>query len=142
MKPLETFLGKSEVCDLTLMSRAFDKPVFDRKTILLEISEEYERHRYVHIGGSIKCSFLTNDKIYRYVSNMGNTLSPYSTAKGEENIYFSTPLCVFIKRETIDDNDLLKTNKSNIDTFKYYVSNCGKYSIKKTRKYKVHSIYD
>ena len=51
VKPLETFLGKGEACDLTLMSGAFDKPVFDGNTILLVISEEYGRHRYVYIGG-------------------------------------------------------------------------------------------
>ena len=37
VKPLETFLGKSEVCDMTLMSEAFDKSVFDGNTILLKI---------------------------------------------------------------------------------------------------------
>ena len=33
------------------------------------------------------CSFLTNDKIYKYISNMGNNLVPYSIAVGEENIF-------------------------------------------------------
>ena len=43
VKPLEIFYGKSNVCDTTLMSGAFDKSVFDGKTILLKISEEYGR---------------------------------------------------------------------------------------------------
>ena len=49
VKPLEIFLGKSEVCDVTLMSGAFDESVFVGKTILLKISEENGRHRYIYI---------------------------------------------------------------------------------------------
>ena len=40
VKPLETLLGKSEVCDMTLMSGNLDKSVFDGNTILLKIGEE------------------------------------------------------------------------------------------------------
>ena len=63
VKPLETFLGKSVVCDKMLMSGAFDKSVFGGNKILLEISEEYGRHRYVYIRGIMICSFLTRDDI-------------------------------------------------------------------------------
>ena len=38
VKPLETFLVKSEVYDMTVMSGALDKSVFDGNTLLLEIS--------------------------------------------------------------------------------------------------------
>ena len=68
IKPIETFLGKSQACDMTAMSGAFDKSVFDGNTILLKISEENDRHRYVYIGGNLVCSFLTNDNIYEYIS--------------------------------------------------------------------------
>ena len=61
VKPLRTFLGKSEVCDTTLMSGDFDKSVFDGNTFLLKRSEEYGRHRYVNFGGKMICSLLTND---------------------------------------------------------------------------------
>ena len=47
IKPLRTLLGKSEVCDMTIMSRALDKSVFDGNTFLLEIGEENDTHRYV-----------------------------------------------------------------------------------------------
>ena len=33
------------------------------------------------------CSFLTNDNIYKNISNMGNELTPYSIAVGHENVY-------------------------------------------------------
>ena len=33
VKPFEVFLGKSKICDMTLMSGAFDKSVFDGITI-------------------------------------------------------------------------------------------------------------
>ena len=70
------------------MSGPFDTSVFDGNTILLEIIEEYGRHRFVYIGGNLICSFLTNDNSYRFISNMGNILTPYSIAIGEENMFF------------------------------------------------------
>ena len=49
---------------MTLMSGALDKSVFDGNTVLLKISEENDKHRYLYIGGDMICSFLTNDNIY------------------------------------------------------------------------------
>ena len=45
------------------------------------------------------CSFLTNEKIYKDISNMGNNLTPYSIAIGMGNIYFSTLYFKFINKE-------------------------------------------
>ena len=132
---MEIFLGKSEVCDMTLKSGALNKSVFDGNTILLKISEENDRHRYVYIGGDMICSFLTNDNIYKYISNMGNNLTPYSIAIGDESIYSMSPHFKFIIKEKINDNELLKTNKTTVDPFDYHVSNCGKYAFKKVRIY-------
>ena len=53
------------------------------------------------------CSFLTNDKIYKYISNMGNNLSPYSIATGEENYYLLAPNFKIIKKDKIDYNTIL-----------------------------------
>ena len=80
--PMEIFLGKSQLCDMTLFSGSEDKEVFDGNTILLKISEENNKTRYVYIGGDMLCSFLTDDRIYKYISNMGNNLTPYSIAIG------------------------------------------------------------
>ena len=137
--PLEVFLSKSEICDMTLMSGAFDKSVIDGNTILLYMKGEYGRYRYVRFGRDMICFFLTNDNNYKNIANMGNNLTPYSIAVGDENVYFSTPHFKFIKREKIFDKELLETNKSSVDPFDYHVSNCGKYSSKKIRKYKNHS---
>ena len=63
VNPMETFLGKSQLCDMTMFSGAFDKKVFDGNTILLKISEENNKHKYVYIGVNMLCSFLTNDII-------------------------------------------------------------------------------
>ena len=60
---METFIGKSEACDLTIFAGAVTKPVFDGNTNLLKISEENNKHRYVYIGGDIVFTFQTNDKI-------------------------------------------------------------------------------
>ena len=64
---------------------------------------------------------------------MGNNITPYSIAIGEENIYFLTPYFRFIKRDKINDNQLLKANKTSVDPFHYHVSNCGIHSFKKLR---------
>ena len=76
--------------------------------------------------------------MYRFISNMGIIFTPYSIAKDEEDIYFLTPHFKFIRREKIDDNELLKPNKTGVDPFDYHVSNGGKYSFKTLRIQKTH----
>ena len=138
IKPIETFLGKIQVCDMTAMSGAFDKAVFDENTVLFEISEECDRHNYLCIGGDMVCYFLTSDDIHEYISNMGNSSIPYI---GDENKYFLTPHFIFIRRDRIDDNDLLSRNENSVDPFDCHLTNCGKESFKKLQLYKIHSIY-
>ena len=108
VNPMETFLGKSQLCDMTEFSGAGDKEVFNGNTILLKIGEENNRHRYVYIGGDMVCSFLTNDRICKYISNMANNLTPCSIAIGWENIYYLTPYFKFIEKENIDVDDIHK----------------------------------
>ena len=115
------------------MSGVFDKSVIDGKTILLKISEENDKHRYVYTSGDMICSYLTNDKFYKCISNMGINLTPYSIAVGHENIYFLTPHFNYIKREKTIDNELLKTNENSVDPFDYHISKFGKKSFKKLR---------
>ena len=88
------------------------------------------------------CFFLTKDNIYEYISNMGNNLTPYSIAVGDENIYFLTPHFSFIKRDKIVESELLNTNESSVDPFDYRFSKCGKDSLKNLRIYKNHAKYD
>ena len=83
---METFLATSQLCDMTEFSGAEDKEVFNGNTILLDIEKENNKHRYVYIGGDMVCSFLTNDRNYKYISNMGNSLTPCSIARVWENI--------------------------------------------------------
>ena len=106
--PIESFIGKSQLCDITEFSGAKDKAVFNGNTILLQIGIENNRYRYVYIGGDMVCSFLTNDKVYKYISNLGNNLTPYSIAIGWENIYYLTPYFRIIKKENIDVDDIDK----------------------------------
>ena len=93
---------------MTENSGAENKQVFDGNTILLKGSEENNKHRYIYNGGEMVCSFLTNDKIYKYISNMGNNLSPYSIAIGWENIYYLTPYFRVVKKEIVDMNNIDK----------------------------------
>ena len=60
-------MGKSECCMMTAYSVAFDKKCFVGNTILPKMGEENNKHRYVYIGGDMVCSFLTNDKTYKYI---------------------------------------------------------------------------
>ena len=130
VNPLEIFQAKSESCEVTAFSGAFDKSVSDGNTILLEISEENDKHSYVYIGGDKICSFLTNDKIYKYISNMVNNLTPCSIALGWKNIYYLTPNFKFIQKENLNENDIDKLfDYSNI-------SNC-----QKLKTYRIHSYY-
>ena len=120
VNPMETFLAKSQLCDMTLFSGAEDKEVFNGSTILLEIGKEKNKNRYVYIGGDMVCSFLTNDGIYKYISNVGKNLTPCSIAIGWENKYYLSPYFKFTKKENIIEND--------IDIFFDYqnISNCRK----------------
>ena len=135
--PLESFIGKTTLCDMTEFSGARDKELFDANTILLNIGKENNKYKYIYIAGDQVCSFLTNDKIYKYISNMGNNLCPYSIAIGYENIYYLTPYFKYTKRENIDIEDIDKlfddTNNSDyqkLKTYKIY-SNYDEFNFKK-----------
>ncbi len=105
---MEIFIGKSIDCKLTRFSGARDNEVFNGNTILLEVGKENNKHKYIYIGGDQVCSFLTNDNIYKYTSNMGNNLTPYSIAIGLENIYYLSPYFRYVQRKNIDINDIDK----------------------------------
>ena len=65
---------------------------------------------------------------------MGNNLTPYSVATGEENYYLLTPNFNFIKKDKIDYDDILKgiyVPKSDL-----------KESFKEIVLCKIHSNYD
>ena len=134
VNPMEIFLGKSQLCDMTEFSGAKDKNVLDGNTILLKVSEENNKHRYVYIGVDMVCSFLTKHRIYKYISNMGNNLSPYSIGTGEENYYLLAPNFKFIKTDKIDYDTILDG---------IYVPDSDlKESFEALELYKNHSNYD
>ena len=133
VNPIEKFIGRSEYCNMTEFSGARDKEVFNGNTILLKVSEENNKNRYVYIGGDMACSFLTNDKIYKYISNMGNNLSPCSIAIGWENIYYITPYFRFVKNENNDVDDLDKLFDIDYDDIMKH---------EKIEINKIHSNYD
>ena len=134
VNPMESFLGKSQLRDMTEFSEAKYKKVFDGNTILLKVSEENNKHRYVYISGDMVSSFLTNDRIYKYISNMGNNLSPYSSGTGEENNYLLAPNFKFIKNDKNDYDTIL-------DGISVPDSDL-KESFEELELYKIHSNYD
>ena len=107
VNPIEKFIGKSQLCDTTKTSGAKDKGVFDGNTFLLEIGKQNNKPKYVYIGGDMVCSFLTNDKSYKYIAIMGNNLIPYSIAIGWENIHYLTPYFKFIKKKILTNMILI-----------------------------------
>ena len=133
VNPMETFIGKSQLCNMTEFSGAKNREVFNGNTILLKIGEENNKHRYVYIGGDKVCSFLTNDRIYKYFSNLGNNLSPCSIAIGWENIFYLTPYFRFIKKENIDVDDIDKLFDIDYDDIMKH---------EKIEINKIHSNYD
>ena len=130
VKPMRIFFGKRQVCNLTMFSGALNKPILDGNTILLKISKENGRHKYVYIGGDMVCSFLTNDNIYEYVSNMEYNLCPFSVATGEKNYSLLAPNFKFIKKEKIDYDAILEG-----------VYPCEGESFKELEICKIHSNY-
>ena len=92
---------------MTALSGAFYKGCLDGNTILLKVGIENGKHKYVYIGGDIVCSFMTSDKIYEFVSNMGNNLCPYIVATGDENYYLLAPNFACIKKDKIDYDTIL-----------------------------------
>ena len=69
------------------------------------------------------CSFLTNDNIYEYFSNIGNNLILYSIAIGVENIYFLNPQFKLFRRDKIDYDDSLSRNENFVNPDDYRFSN-------------------
>ena len=129
VNPFESFIGKSQLCDMTEFSGANEKEVFDGNTILLNIGIENNKYKYIYIyiGGDQVCSFLSDDKICKYFSNMGNNLTPYSIAIGYKNIYYLTPYFKYTKNKNIDINNISKlfddskiSDYEKIKTYKIY----------------------
>ena len=122
--PLESLIGEIHLCDMTEFSGAKDRAIFNGNTILLYICKENNKYKYMYIGGDQVCSFLTNDRIYKYISNMGNNLCPYSIAIGYENIYYLSPYFKYTKVKNIDIEDIDKlfdyTNISDYEKMKTY----------------------
>ena len=116
---------------MTKLSGAYDKKTFDEDTILLKISKENDKHRLVYIGGNKVGSFLSNDDVLEYISNMGKIITPYSIANGDEYIYFLTPYFKFFKRETINNDEIVKTNEKSVDPYDLDVSQYGTELFKK-----------
>ena len=57
VNPMETFIGKIQLCKMTEFSGARDKEVFNGNTILLEIGKENNKHKYIYIGGDMIVHF-------------------------------------------------------------------------------------
>ena len=125
VKPLEKFWGKCDVCNMLSKEGVLDKAVINGNTILLKIGEENFKNRYVNVGAIKVYSFITNDQIMKYISNMGDNLIPYSKSVVEENVYFLSPHCKYTKIVKIRDVDLFKTNGNSVDPFDYHLQKHG-----------------
>ena len=82
------FIGKS--C-LNEMDEFFYNSDLDGNTILLELEEK----KYMFIGNMGVYTFETEDKIVKFISNVGNNQVPYAYAYGERNIYYLSDQFVY-----------------------------------------------
>ena len=57
-QPQNIFFGKSKICSMTKFSEAYDNPIFDGNTILIDC----EDNEYVNISGLENFIFKTDDK--------------------------------------------------------------------------------
>ena len=121
VKPLKTFLGKCDVCNMLTRAGVLDKLVVNGNNSSLKISEENNKHKHVYVRGDKIFSFITNDQFLNYISNMGNNLVPYNIAVGEEIVYFFSTHCKNTKRINFRYVDFLKTNENSVDLFDYHV---------------------
>ena len=126
---------------MTEVSGAYDKKILDGNTILLKKSEENDKHRRVNVGADKVCSFLTDDDVYKYISNMGNKLISYSIAIGDEYNKFLSPLFKCNEKEKINIDEILNTNERSVDLYGLRVPRCGKNSFKKIKICKSYAKY-
>ena len=49
VNPFESFIGKSQLCNMTEFSGANDKEIFDGNIILLNIGIENNKYKYIYI---------------------------------------------------------------------------------------------
>ena len=105
VKPLKTFFGGCDVTNMLIKLGNLDISVFNGITFLLKLSEENNKKRSVYIGGDKIYSFITMDHVLKYIYNMGNNMIPYSITVDEENVYFLSPHCKFLKRLNIKDKN-------------------------------------
>lgn len=84
-KPLQIFIGKSELNKMTEFSESYG-PEWDGNSILLKIKEDSGKYTYAMIGCSIY-EFETDEPIIDFVSSVGNNCVPYPYAVSENYAY-------------------------------------------------------
>ena len=123
------FIGKTNVCPMTEVSRSEDKEGFDGNTLLLE----FENIEYLYISGLEIIKFKTEDKIIDYKSLMGNNMIPYAFIIGKNYSYFLYHRYKFIEKDKIEEGTLLNAANDSLDPFDYHLKKCGIDSFKKIR---------
>jgi len=93
-EPIEIFIGKSKVNEMTTFSGGYgDK--WNGNSILLRINplnQNDDKFHYVHIG-TVVFEFMTDEKIIKYVSSVGNNCVPYPYAESENWCYCMSEQC-------------------------------------------------
>ena len=69
-------MGKCDVTNILIKLGNLDKSIFSGNTFLLKISEENIKNKYLYVGANKIYSFITNDHILEYKSNMGDNMIP------------------------------------------------------------------
>ena len=118
----KTFIGESSVCEITELSGAADyNSDFDGNSILPECQD----NENVYISGLESSNFNTNDKLIDYISLMGNNMSPYTFAIGENYPYFVSTRYKYFENDKIEEATLLNATIASLDRFDFHLGKCG-----------------
>lgn len=118
-KPLDIFIGTSEFNEMTNFSGGYGTR-WDGNSILLRVGQENE-FKYVHIG-IVVYEFVTDEKITKYVSSVGNNCVPYPYAESLNWVYCMSDR----ERSPVNDHKDRETsgNISYVDGATYYSMDC------------------
>ena len=84
---------------------------FGGNTFFLELKDG----KFMYTGGNLVSTFETEDKIVTYISNMGNNMIAYPIGVGERNTCFFSCHSTIMRKENIEEVDLLRTTDDSLD---------------------------
>ena len=102
---------------MTEFSGAGDSSDFGGYTILLESGD----NEYVNFSGIEISKIKTEEKIFDYISLMGNNMCPYAFMVRKKSTYFISNLYIIVEIDKIEEGTLLNATNENLESFLYHL---------------------